>query len=150
MISQFFINRPVFAAVLSIVIVIVGGISAIGLPVGQYPEVVPPTISIQTVYPGASAQVVADTVTTPIEQEVNGVEDMLFISSKSTGDGQSVIDVTFKLGTDIDLAQVLTQNRVAIAEAKLPAEVKRQGVITKKKSHFAAISLTAFCLLVVA
>ena len=134
MISQFFINRPVFAAVLSIVIVIVGGISAIGLPVGQYPEVVPPTISIQTVYPGASAQVVADTVTTPIEQEVNGVEDMLFISSKSTGDGQSVIDVTFKLGTDIDLAQVLTQNRVAIAEAKLPAEVKRQGVITKKKS----------------
>ena len=144
MISQFFINRPVFATVLSVVIVIVGGIAALGLPVGQYPDVVPPTISIQTVYPGASAQVVADTVTTPIEQEVNGVEEMLFISSKSTGDGQSVIDVTFKLGTDIDLAQVLTQNRVAIAEAKLPAEVKRQGVITKKKSPSILLCVNLF------
>ena len=144
MISQFFINRPVFATVLSVVIIIVGGIAARGLPVGQYPDVVPPTISIQTVYPGASAQVVADTVTTPIEQEVNGVEEMLFISSKSTGDGQSVIDVTFKLGTDIDLAQVLTQNRVAIAEAKLPAEVKRQGVITKKKSPSILLCVNLF------
>ncbi len=144
MISQFFINRPVFATVLSVVIIIVGGIAALGLPVGQYPDVVPPTISIQTVYPGASAQVVADTVTTPIEQEVNGVEEMLFISSKSTGDGQSVIDVTFKLGTDIDLAQVLTQNRVAIAEAKLPAEVKRQGVITKKKSPSILLCVNLF------
>ena len=144
MISQFFINRPVFATVLSVVIVIVGGIAALRLPVGQYPDVVPPTISIQTVYPGASAQVVADTVTTPIEQEVNGVEEMLFISSKSTGDGQSVIDVTFKLGTDIDLAQVLTQNRVAIAEAKLPAEVKRQGVITKKKSPSILLCVNLF------
>ena len=144
MISQFFINRPVFATVLSLVIVIVGGIAATGLPVGQYPDVVPPTISIQTVYPGASAQVVADTVTTPIEQEVNGVEEMLFISSKSTGDGQAVIDVTFKLGTDIDLAQVLTQNRVAIAEAKLPAEVKRQGVITKKKSPSILLCVNLF------
>ena len=144
MISQFFINRPVFATVLSVVIVIVGGIAALRLPVGQYPDVVPPTISIQTVYPGASAQVVADTVTTPIEQEVNGVEEMLFISSKSTGDGQSVIDVTFKLGTDIDRAQVLTQNRVAIAEAKLPAEVKRQGVITKKKSPSILLCVNLF------
>ena len=144
MISQFFINRPVFATVLSLVIVIVGGIAATGLPVGQYPDVVPPTISIQTIYPGASAQVVADTVTTPIEQEVNGVEEMLFIASKSTGDGQSVIDVTFKLGTDIDLAQVLTQNRVAIAEAKLPEEVKRQGVTTKKKSPSILLCVNLF------
>ncbi|MDP6676481.1 MAG: efflux RND transporter permease subunit, partial [Pirellulales bacterium] len=144
MISQFFINRPVFATVLSLVIVIVGGIAATGLPVSQYPDVVPPTISIQTVYPGASAQVVADTVTTPIEQEINGVEEMLFISSKSTGDGQAVIDVTFKLGTDIDLAQVLTQNRVAIAEAKLPGEVKRQGVITKKKSPSILLCVNLF------
>jgi len=143
-ISQFFIDRPVFATVLSLVIVIVGGIAAVGLPVGQYPEVVPPTISIQTIYPGASAQVVADTVTTPIEQEVNGVEEMLFISSKSTGDGQAVIDVTFKLGTDIDLAQVLTQNRVAIAEAKLPEEVKRQGVMTKKKSPSILLCVNLF------
>ena len=144
MISQFFIDRPVFATVLSLVIVIVGGIAAIGLPVGQYPDVVPPTISIQTIYPGASAQVVADTVTTPIEQEVNGVEEMLFIASKSTGDGQAVIDVTFKLGTDIDLAQVLTQNRVAIAEAKLPEEVKRQGVMTKKKSPSILLCVNLF------
>jgi multidrug efflux pump len=143
-ISQFFIDRPVFATVLSLVIVIVGGIAAIGLPVGQYPDVVPPTISIQTIYPGASAQVVADTVTTPIEQEVNGVEEMLFIASKSTGDGQAVIDVTFKLGTDIDLAQVLTQNRVAIAEAKLPEEVKRQGVMTKKKSPSILLCVNLF------
>ncbi len=144
MISQFFITRPVFATVLSLVILIVGGIAAVGLPVGQYPDVVPPTISIQTSYPGASAQVVADTVTTPIEQEVNGVEEMLFISSKSTGDGQAVIDVTFKLGTEIDLAQVLTQNRVAIAEAKLPDEVKRQGVMTKKKSPSILLCVNLF------
>ena len=132
--SQFFIDRPVFATVVSIVILIVGGVALIGMPVAQYPEIVPPTVSIQTVYPGAGAQVVADTVTTPIEQEVNGVEDMLFMASKSTTDGQSVIDVTFNLGTDIDQAQVLTQNRVAVALAKLPDDVKRQGVTTKKKS----------------
>ncbi|NBP81282.1 hydrophobe/amphiphile efflux-1 family RND transporter, partial [bacterium] len=128
------LDRPVFASVLSIVIVIVGLVALSGLPVGQYPEIAPPTISITAVYPGASAQVVADTVTTPIEQEVNGVENMLYISSKSSGDGTSTIEVTFTLGTDIDQAQVLTQNRVAIAEAKLPEEVLRQGVTVKKKS----------------
>jgi multidrug efflux pump len=132
--AQFFIDRPVFATVLSIVIMIVGGVALVGMPVAQYPEIVPPTIAIQTAYPGASAQVVADTVTTPIEQEVNGVEGMLYLSSKSTNDGQAAIDVTFGLGTDIDQAQVLTQNRVAVALAKLPEEVKRQGVVTKKKS----------------
>jgi len=130
----FFIDRPVFATVLAIVILIVGGVATIGMPIAQYPEITPPTIAIQTVYPGASAQVVADTVTTPIEQEVNGVEGMLYIASTSTNDGQATIDVTFKLGTDIDQAQVLTQNRVAVAMAKLPEEVKRQGVTTKKKS----------------
>ena len=132
--AQFFIDRPVFATVLSVVILIVGGVALVGMPVAQYPEIVPPTIVIQTVYPGASAQVVADTVTTPIEQEVNGVEGMLYLSSRSTNDGQATIDVTFALGTDIDQAQVLTQNRVAVALAKLPEEVKRQGVTTKKKS----------------
>ena len=132
--AQFFIDRPVFATVLSIVILFVGGVALVGMPVAQYPEIVPPTIVIQTVYPGASAQVVADTVTTPIEQEVNGVEGMLYLSSRSTNDGQATIDVTFALGTDIDQAQVLTQNRVAVALAKLPEEVKRQGVTTKKKS----------------
>ena len=134
MFSHFFADRPVFASVLSIVIVIVGLVALAGLPVGQYPEIAPPTISIQAVYPGASAQVVADTVTTPIEQEVNGVENMLYIASKSSGDGVATIEVTFTLGTDIDQAQVLTQNRVAIAEAKLPDEVLRQGVTVKKKS----------------
>ena len=134
MLSRAFLDRPVFASVLSIVIVILGGVALVGLPVGQYPEIAPPTISIQAVYPGASASIVADTVTTPIEQEVNGVENMLYISSKSSGDGTATIEVTFTLGTDIDQAQVLTQNRVAIAEAKLPEEVLRQGVTVKKKS----------------
>jgi len=134
MFSHYFTDRPVFASVLSIVIVIVGLVALVSLPVGQYPEIAPPTISITAVYPGASASIVADTVTTPIEQEVNGVENMLYLSSKSSGDGVATIEVTFTLGTDIDQAQVLTQNRVAIAEAKLPEEVVRQGVTVKKKS----------------
>jgi len=132
--AEFFIDRPVFATVLSLLLLIVGGVALVGMPIAQYPEIVPPTVAIQTVYPGATAQVVADTVTTPIEQEVNGVEDMLSMASKSTGDGQAAIDVTFRLGTDIDQAQVLTQNRVAVALARLPEEVKRQGVTTRKKS----------------
>jgi multidrug efflux pump len=134
MFARFFIDRPVFATVLSLVIVIIGLVALTGLPIAQYPEVAPPTISISALYPGASASVVADTVSAPIEQEVNGVENMLYMLSKSTNDGQLYIDVTYKLGTDLDDAQVLTQNRVAIAEAKLPDEVKRQGVTVKKKS----------------
>jgi len=134
MISQFFIDRPIFASVLSIVILIVGGVALTSLPIAQYPEVVPPTIQISALYPGANAKVVADTVAAPIEQEVNGVENMLYMFSKSTNDGQMYLDVTFNVGTDLNMAQVLTQNRVAIAEAKLPEEVKRQGVTTKKKS----------------
>ncbi len=132
--SHFFIDRPIFATVLSIVIVIMGAVSLLGLPVAQYPEVTPPTVSITTTYPGASAQVVADTVATPIEQQVNGVENMLYMSSRSTNDGRMTLDVTFELGTDVDFAQVLTQNRVAIALPQLPEEVTRQGVTTKKKS----------------
>src|SRR5262245_543047 len=134
MIPQFFIDRPIFASVLSIVILIVGGVALKSLPIAQYPEVVPPTIQISALYPGANAKVVADTVATPIEQEVNGVENMLYMFSQSTNDGQMYLDVTFNVGTDLNMAQVLTQNRVAIAEAKLPEEVKRQGVTTKKKS----------------
>jgi len=134
MFSHFFIDRPIFATVLSIVIVIVGGVALLFLPIAQYPEVAPPTIQVSALYPGASAAVTAETVATPIEQEINGVENMLYMSSKSTNDGQVYIDVTFKLGTDLNMAQVLVQNRVAIAEAKLPDEVKRQGVTTKKKS----------------
>src|SRR5512146_906570 len=134
MISHFFIDRPIFATVLSIVLVIVGGVALLKLPIAQYPEVAPPSIQVSAIYPGASAQVAAETVATPIEQEINGVEDMLYMSSKSTNDGQVYVDVTFKLGTNLNMAQVLVQNRVSIAEAKLPEEVKRQGVTTKKKS----------------
>jgi multidrug efflux pump len=134
MFARFFVDRPVFATVLSIVIVIIGGVSLQSLPIAQYPEVVPPTVNVSATYPGASAKVVADTVAAPIEQEVNGVENMLYMLSKSTNDGQMNLDVTFRVGTDLDFAQVLTQNRVAIAEAKLPEEVKRQGVTVKKKS----------------
>jgi multidrug efflux pump len=134
MFSHIFIDRPIFATVLSIVIVIVGVVALSQLPIAQYPEVAPPTITVTANYPGANAKVVADTVATPIEQEVNGVENMIYMSSRSTNDGQMLLDVTFKLGADLDMAQVLVQNRVKIAEAKLPEDVKRQGVTTKKKS----------------
>lgn len=134
MFSHFFIDRPIFATVLSIVILIVGTVSFTQLPVAQYPEVAPPTIQVTTSYPGANAKTVAETVATPIENEINGVEDMIYMSSRATNDGQLSIDVTFKLGTDIDMAQVFVQNRVAIAMSKLPEEVTRQGVITKKRS----------------
>src|SRR3954464_1508482 len=134
MISRFFIDRPIFATVLSIVIVIVGVVSLPKLPIAQYPDVAPPTVQVTATYPGANAKIVADTVATPIEQEVNGVERMLYMSSKCTNDGQMNLDVTFELGTDLDSAQVLVQNRVSIAQAKLPEEVKRIGVTTKKKS----------------
>ncbi len=134
MFSHIFIDRPIFATVLSIVIVIVGAVAVLQLPIAQYPEVAPPTITVTANYPGANAKVVAETVATPIEQEVNGVENMIYMSSRCTNDGQMLLDVTFKLGTNLDMAQVLVQNRVKIAEAKLPEDVKRQGVTTKKKS----------------
>jgi multidrug efflux pump len=132
--THFFINRPIFASVLSIVIVIVGGLALIGLPIAQYPEIAPPTVQVSAVYPGANAQVVAETVATPIEQEVNGVEDMLYMSSQSTNSGNMALTITFKPGTNLDKAQVLVQNRVALAEPKLPLEVSRQGISVKKRS----------------
>src|SRR5947199_889441 len=134
MLSHFFIDRPIFATVLSVVIVILGTVALSQLPIAQYPEVAPPTISVTATYPGANAKVVADTVATPIEQEVTGVENMIYMSSRCTNDGQMTLDVTFALGTNLDMAQVLVQNRVKVAEAKLPEDVKRQGVTTKKKS----------------
>jgi len=132
--AHFFIDRPIFATVVSIVTVILGGISYLALPVSQYPDIVPPTIVVRAVYPGASPEVIADTVATPIEQEVNGVEDMLYMSSQSTTDGVMQLTVTFKLGTDLDKAQVLVQNRVATALPRLPEDVRRQGVTTIKAS----------------
>jgi hydrophobe/amphiphile efflux-1 (HAE1) family protein len=132
--SRIFIDRPIFAAVIAIVITLVGAISYLSLPVAQYPDVVPPTITVSASYPGASAETVADTVAAPIEQQINGVDDMLYLSSQSTGDGRVTITVTFKLGTDLDDAQVLVQNRVALAEPSLPEEVRRFGVVTRKTS----------------
>ncbi|WP_061481483.1 efflux RND transporter permease subunit [Legionella pneumophila] len=133
-IALFFIDRPVFATVISIIIVMVGGLSYFNLPIEQYPQVVPPTIQVQASYPGANAKTVAETVATPIEQEVNGVENMLYMDSQSTDDGQMRLTITFKLGTDLDQAQVLVQNRVEVVEPKLPEEVRRLGITTNKNS----------------
>ncbi len=134
MLSRFFINRPIFAAVVSIVIVLAGVITLTSLPVAQYPQIAPPTVTVSTTYPGANAKVVADTVAAPIEQEVNGVEGMIYMSSICSNDGSYNLTVTFETGTDLDIAAVLVQNRVSIAMSKLPEEVKRIGVTTKKKS----------------
>ena len=132
--SHFFIDRPIFATVLSILLTLVGGIAYFGLPVAQYPEIAPPTVVISANYPGASAETVSDTVATPIEQEVNGVENMLYMVSQATGDGRLSLTVTFKLGTDLDKAQVQVQNRVAAAESRLPEDVRRLGVTVRKNS----------------
>src|SRR5436305_8813095 len=126
------INQPILAIVLSIVLLIVGAIAYTTLPVSEYPQVVPPTVVVTTQYPGATAQTVSDTVAAPIEQEINGVEDMLYLYSQATSNGNLTITVTFKLGTDLDKAQVLVQNRVAIAQPRLPEEVKQNGVVTRK------------------
>jgi hydrophobe/amphiphile efflux-1 (HAE1) family protein len=131
-ISRFFIDHPIFASVLAVLVTLVGAISYFFLPVSQYPDIVPPTVTVTAVYPGASAETVADTVANPIEQEINGVDGMLYQSSESTGDGRMTITVTFSPGTDLDEAQVLVQNRVAIAEARLPEEVRRLGIVTRK------------------
>jgi hydrophobe/amphiphile efflux-1 (HAE1) family protein len=133
-ISHFFIDRPIFAAVVSIVFVIIGAVSFARLPVAQYPEIAPPIINVSGQYPGASADVVASTVVTPIEQQINGVENMIYMSSNSTADGRFSIAVTFDLGTNLDVAQVQVQNRVAIAQPRLPADVRNIGVTVTKSS----------------
>ena len=132
--SRFFIHRPIFASVISIVIMIAGIVSFTTLPVAKFPQVSPPTVQVSAVYPGANAQVIAETVATAIEQEVNGVENMLYMSSTSSNDGSYTLQITFELGTDMDMAAVLVQNRVAIATPKLPEEVRRQGITTRKQS----------------
>src|SRR3989441_11059611 len=119
MLARFFIDRPVLAWVISIVIILLGFIAAGFLPIAEYPQITPPTVRVTTSYPGANARVVADTVAAPLEQEVVGVENMLYMSSQSNNDGSYSLDVTFKLGTDINMAQVLVQNRVAIGEPRL-------------------------------
>jgi hydrophobe/amphiphile efflux-1 (HAE1) family protein len=133
-ISRFFIDRPIFAAVLSLVITILGGIAYFGLGINQLPDITPPTITVSASYPGASAQTVADTVAAPIEQEVNGVEGMIYMASQATADGNLQLTVTFDVGTDPDKAQVLVQNRVSAAERRLPDEVRRSGLTVRKRS----------------
>ena len=133
-ISHFFIDRPIFASVIAIVFVILGGVAFTRLPIAQYPEITPPTITVTGQYPGANAQVVAETVVTPIEQQINGVENMIYMSSNSTGDGRFSISVTFDIGTDLDTAQVQVQNRVAIAQPRLPTDVRNIGVTVQKAS----------------
>jgi hydrophobic/amphiphilic exporter-1 (mainly G- bacteria), HAE1 family len=132
--AHFFVDRPIFASVVSLITVLIGMIAYFNLPVSQYPEIVPPTIVVRAAYPGADAETIAATVATPLEQEINGVEDMLYMSSNSSSDGSMALTITFRLGTNLDTAQVLVQNRVAVATPRLPQEVARLGVTTRKSS----------------
>jgi multidrug efflux pump len=134
MFTRFFIDRPIFASVLSIIITLAGSVALFSLPVAQYPDITPPTIEVFAVYPGANARTVADTVAAPIEQQVNGVEDMMYMSSTCSNDGTYALTVTFKPGVDLNIAQVLVQNRVNLAQPVLPELVRRRGVTVKKKS----------------
>src|SRR5580698_1445709 len=134
MFSRFFIDRPIFATVLSVVITLIGGIALLFLPVAQYPRITPPGVVVSISYPGASAQVVADTVAAPIEQQVNGVEGMLYMSSQMGNDGTYTLTVTFDIGTDLKTALVMVQNRVALAMPQLPNEVQNQGITIRKKT----------------
>jgi len=132
--SHFFIDRPIFAAVISVVFIIIGAVSIGRLPIGQYPDIATPVVRVSGQYPGASADVVADTVVAPLEQQINGVENMLYITSNATGDGRFQIDVSFELGTNLDIAQVQVQNRVAIAQPRIPVDVRNIGITTAKAS----------------
>src|SRR5260370_5392959 len=131
-IAHFFIDRPRFATVVSSFLTLMGLGAMFVLPVAQYPEIVPPTVQITTSYPGASAETIARTVATPLEQQINGVENMLYMSSQSTGDGRLTVTVTFRIGTDLNVAQMLTQNRVQDALPRLPQDVQRLGVRVRK------------------
>ncbi len=134
MIAKFFVDRPIFACVLSIAITLAGGIAVVNLPLAQFPNISPPNVSVQCVYPGANAEDVAGAVAAPIEQQVNGVEGMLYMSSTSTNDGQYSLSVTFEHGTDLNIAQVLVQNRVSLAVPMLPDVIKQRGVTVRKRS----------------
>jgi len=130
MFSRFFIERPILANVIAVITMLLGGVALLVLPAELYPQITPPTVRVSANYPGGSAKVVADTVGAPIEQQVNGVENMLYMSSTSSNDGSYALTITFEVGTNIDMAQVLVQNRVQIALAQLPPEVQRQGITT--------------------
>ncbi|MBX3400601.1 MAG: multidrug efflux RND transporter permease subunit [Gemmataceae bacterium] len=145
MISRFFIDRPVFANVLAILTILFGFVAVTRLPIEQYPSITPPTVVVTTVYPGANAKDVANTVAAVLEQEINGVENMMYMSSTSSADGSYSLTITFEIGTNLDDAQVLVQNRIAVAEPRLPDEVRRQGVTVKKQSSniLLVVSLTS-------
>ena len=139
---KFFINRPIFATVLALIIVVAGLVTLNILPIAQYPEITPPTVQVSAVYPGADAQTVAQTVGLPIEQQVNGVDGMLYMSSNSSSSGAYSLTITFAVGTDIDMATVMVQNRVSIAQSSLPEPVIVQGITTRKQSSNIVMMLT--------
>ena len=132
--SKFFIDRPIFAGVLSLLMLIAGLIAMGGLPISEYPEVAPPSVVVRAQYPGANPKVIAETVATPLEEQINGVEGMLYMGSQATSDGVMTLTVTFRLGTDPDKAQQMVQNRVSQAEPRLPEEVRRLGITTVKSA----------------
>src|SRR5271167_3705515 len=134
MLARFFIDRPIFATVVSVVITLCGGIALLALPIAQYPQITPPSVSLSISYPGANAQVVQDTIAAPIEQAVNGVQGMLYMSSTSGSDGSYSLSITFEVGTNLNTALVMVQNRVALALPLLPSEVQAQGITVRKKS----------------
>ena len=140
--SRFFIERPIFATVLSLLLLVAGGVALFVLPIDQYPSITPPTVQVTAVYPGANAETIAQTVGIPIEQQVNGVDGMLYMSSTSSSSGTYQLTVTFEVGTDIDMATVLVQNRVNIAMNSLPSEVVQQGVTVQKQSTNIVLFIT--------
>src|SRR6202521_1021909 len=134
MIARFFVDRPIFATVISVVFVLAGAVAVFTLPVAQYPDVTPPTVQVTALYPGANAQTVRDTVAAPIEEQISGVEGMMYMTSRCTNDGAYSLVVTFKLGTDSDMAQALVQNRLSLALPVIPALVQNEGITVKKMS----------------
>jgi multidrug efflux pump len=142
--TRFFIDRPIFSWVISIVILLAGAVASFLLPVAQYPDITPPTVTVSASYPGANARVVADSVAAPIEQQVNGVDHMMYMSSQCTNDGNYTLTVTFELGTDPNMNQVLVQNRVSLAMSQLPTQVQIQGVNVKKKSPDLLLAVNLF------